>query len=152
MDARTGLKINLLALLRRERIEVRVALLVAATLILSLSACERSDKSDGGRETTFSAKADSSPSERGLSPFPSPKKLLSIGIASHPSHELPPEEPAWLAEARNDPDPKSRLDAIETWARNPGESLDPVTHALVDPDERVRARAQELLEEALVRR
>ena len=62
------------------------------------------------------------------------------------------EEPGWLTEARNDPDPTVRLNAIEAWARNPGESLDPVTHALVDPDESVRARAQELLEEALARR
>ncbi|HEY2920959.1 MAG TPA: HEAT repeat domain-containing protein [Candidatus Binatia bacterium] len=72
--------------------------------------------------------------------------------ASGPIEHAPPQEPAWLAEARNDPDPRVRLNAIETWARNPGESLDPVTHALVDPDESVRARAQELFEEALARR
>ena len=34
---------------------------------------------------------------------------------------------------------------------HPGESLDPVTYALVDPDESVRARAQELLEQRLNR-
>ena len=62
------------------------------------------------------------------------------------------EEPAWLTAAREDPDPRVRIHAIEAWARNPGESLDPVTHALVDPDESVRARAQELLEEALARK
>ena len=31
-------------------------------------------------------------------------------------------------------------------ARHPGASLDPVTHALVDPDEWVHARAQEVFE------
>jgi len=83
-----------------------------------------------------------------------------MGIASlHPSYgnasskkEMPlsaEEEPAWLTEARNDPDPHVRLQAIETWAINPGDSLDPVTYALVDPDETIRARAQELFEEAL---
>jgi hypothetical protein len=63
-----------------------------------------------------------------------------------------PEEPAWLSEARNDPDPRVRLNAIEAWARNPTTSLDPVTYALVDPDESVRTRAQGLLEDALARR
>jgi len=59
---------------------------------------------------------------------------------------------AWLAAAREDPDPNVRLHALGTWAQHPGESLDPVTYALVDPDETVRARAQELFEEALARR
>jgi len=61
-------------------------------------------------------------------------------------------DPAWLAAAQEDPDPNVRLHALGTWAQHPGESLDPVTYALVDPDETVRARAQELLEEALARR
>ena len=59
---------------------------------------------------------------------------------------------AWLAAAREDPDPNVRLHALGTWAQHPGESLDPVTYALVDPDEAVRARAQELVEEQLARR
>lgn len=50
------------------------------------------------------------------------------------------------------PDPAIRLYALEAWALDPGERLDPVTHALVDPDESVRARAQELLEQELSRR
>ena len=59
--------------------------------------------------------------------------------------------PAWLAAAREDPDPNVRMHALEAWAQHPGESLDPATYALVDPDETVRARAQELVEEALAR-
>jgi hypothetical protein len=59
---------------------------------------------------------------------------------------------AWLAAAREDPDPNVRMHALEAWAQHPGESLDPATYALVDPDETVRARAQELVEEALARR
>jgi hypothetical protein len=59
--------------------------------------------------------------------------------------------PDWLGAAREDPDPRVRLHAIETWAVNPGNTFDPVTHALIDPDETVRARAQELFEEALER-
>jgi len=60
--------------------------------------------------------------------------------------------PAWLSQMLDDPDPHVRIQALETWVRHPGEALDPLTYALVDPDETVRARAQELLEEALARR
>jgi len=61
-------------------------------------------------------------------------------------------DPAWLAAAREDPDPNVRLHALGTWAQHPSESLDPVTYVLVDPDETVRSRAQELLEQELARR
>lgn len=50
-----------------------------------------------------------------------------------------------------DPDPAIRLSALEAWALHPGPTLDPVTYALVDADEAVRARAQEVLEEVLAR-
>jgi HEAT repeat protein len=62
------------------------------------------------------------------------------------------ELPIWLAEALNSPDPRVRIRALETWAQHPGDKLDPVTYALVDPDESVRARAQELLEAVLAHR
>jgi hypothetical protein len=60
--------------------------------------------------------------------------------------------PTWLPDALSHPDPRVRIRALETWAQHPGETLDPVTYALVDPDESVRARAQELLEVVLARR
>jgi hypothetical protein len=135
---------NLLALLRRERTKVRVALLLGTTLAATLSACGKSpDKSANREQATSSITRD---------------RLLFTNAKSNQSpKELPvaiptAEEPAWLTEALKDPDPRVRLNAIEAWARNPGASLDPVTHALVDPDESVRTRAQELLEEALARR
>jgi HEAT repeat protein len=62
------------------------------------------------------------------------------------------ELPARLAEALNSPNPSVRIRALETWAQHPGEDLNPVTYALVDPDESVRARAQDLLEAVLARR
>ena len=49
-------------------------------------------------------------------------------------------------------DPAIRLYALEAWALRPGPTLDPVTYALVDPDDSVRTRAQEILEELLERR
>lgn len=62
------------------------------------------------------------------------------------------ELPAQLAEALNSPNPSVRIRALETWAQHPGEDLNPVTYALVDPDESLRARAQDLLEAVLARR
>ena len=61
---------------------------------------------------------------------------------------------AWYAAARDDPNPKPRLQLIEGWARQarPDSNLDLLTNALVDPDETVRARAQELMEQELARR
>jgi hypothetical protein len=59
--------------------------------------------------------------------------------------------PTRLAGALNNPDPRARIRALETWAQHPGEDLNPVTYALVDPDESVRTRAQELLEAVLAR-
>jgi hypothetical protein len=61
---------------------------------------------------------------------------------------------AWYAAARDDPNPKPRLQLVESWAQQarPDSSLDLLTNALVDPDETVRARAQELMEQALAAR
>jgi HEAT repeat protein len=62
------------------------------------------------------------------------------------------DPPPWLAELLHAPDPSVRIQALDAWARHPGASLDPVTYALVDQDQSVRERAQEVLEEALARR
>ena len=53
------------------------------------------------------------------------------------------------AAALNSSDPRVRIHALETWAQHPGDKLDPATYALVDPDESVRARAEELWEHLL---
>ena len=60
----------------------------------------------------------------------------------------------WYATVRESPDVKVRLQALEQWAQQPqgsSDSLDPVTYALVDEDDTVRARAQTLYEQQLVR-
>ena len=62
------------------------------------------------------------------------------------------DTPPWLTELLNSPDPNVRVQALDAWARQPTASLDSVTYALVDPDESVRTRAQELVEEVLARR
>lgn len=57
----------------------------------------------------------------------------------------------WFAEIRENPDVTVRLQALEVWAQQPGDTINPVTYALVDGDEHVRARAQELWEQQLTR-
>jgi hypothetical protein len=75
--------------------------------------------------------------------------ILAEGtVARTTAAAAPALDLASLTAAREDPDPGARLRALEDWARGPRDSLDPLTHALVDPDETVRARAQELLEQA----
>lgn len=44
-----------------------------------------------------------------------------------------------------------RLQALETWAQQPTDRLDPVTYGLVDEDEQVRERAQALYTQQLQR-
>ncbi len=86
--------------------------------------------------------------------------FLSLSVQSPYSSKIarrllvpsaPPEEPEWLIKAQNDPNPITRLNAIEAWARNPTDSLDPITYSLLDPDESVRAEAQRFLGEPLAR-
>jgi hypothetical protein len=55
----------------------------------------------------------------------------------------------WFEEVRENPDVTVRLQALELWAEQPGEDMDPLTYALVDEDEQVQARAEELWEQQL---
>jgi hypothetical protein len=55
------------------------------------------------------------------------------------------------AEPMQDPDPRVRRFALEQRARNPTESLDLVTTAMVDAEDSIRERAEQLFEEALAR-
>ena len=80
-----------------------------------------------------------------------PAPHVSVPMFQYTERTATPD-PEWLAAAREDPDPNVRLHALDTWAQNPGETLDPVTYSLVDPDESIRARAQALLEHELTRR
>src|SRR5712692_7933287 len=82
---------------------------------------------------------------------PSGTSPTSAGRWASPYRGNETDLPPGLAAALNDADPRVRIRALETWAQRPGEDLNPVTYALVDPDESVRARAQELLEAVLAR-
>ena len=62
---------------------------------------------------------------------------------------IPDTPPEWTA-ALQHPDRHVRLEALQRWATQGAETaLNPLTEALVDPDESVRARAQELVEQVL---
>ena len=56
--------------------------------------------------------------------------------------------PAWIAKDLESPDVGTRLRALETWAQSaPPGAVDPLILALENADERVRARAMELIEQ-----
>ncbi len=56
--------------------------------------------------------------------------------------------PTWMAKELDSPDVATRLHALETWAQSaPPGSVDPLILAFEDKDERVRARAMELIEQ-----
>jgi hypothetical protein len=57
----------------------------------------------------------------------------------------------WPPVEMQDPDPRMRRFALEQWAREPSESLDMAAAALVDPDESIRERAEQVFEAALAR-
>ena len=77
--------------------------------------------------------------------------------ADPPDEQTPAEQAQrqardnWYAEAREHPDVSVRLQALEFWAQQPTETIDPVTAALVDEDEQVRTRAQDLYDQQLTR-
>jgi hypothetical protein len=96
------------------------------------------------------------------------KKIREIVVLSYegaPSSQLtdraPAREPtlktgadvdamARVSAALQNPDPGVRLKGLEQWAQHPGGySIEPLSQALVDPDESVRARAQQLFDHAL---
>ena len=68
--------------------------------------------------------------------------------SSKPADVLEPlVVPAWMAKELDSPDVGTRLRALETWAQSaPPGALDPLILAYEDKDERVRARAMELIE------
>jgi hypothetical protein len=57
----------------------------------------------------------------------------------------------WFAELREHSDVTVRLQALELSAQQPGDGLEPIAYALVDGDEHIRARAQQLWEQQLTR-
>ena len=70
-------------------------------------------------------------------------------LSSEPGHPVDGlVVPEWMAQRLNSPNARVRLKALETWAQSaPPGSVDPLILAFEDKDPRVRARAQQLLEQ-----
>jgi hypothetical protein len=114
--------------------------LLALTVVVSLYGCGGSSPERSGRATSPEKKTSESRRAPENTSTDAWRSLLSN--SERPSME----EPAGLTTARDDTDLSVQLQALETWGRDPEKMLDSLTHALVNPDEKVRARAQELLE------
>ena len=127
---------------------------LAAALILQgcgNSSSHTTDRASSRPAASRAAQADSLAS--GSNALRGRTASSNVTGASAPRDEYPPEDPPpWMAELLHAPDPNVRIQALDAWANRPSVSLDPLTYALVDSDESVRTRAQELLEEALARR
>lgn len=111
---------------------------LAATL---LCACSRIERPESGREAAPAERASASAVEL-------PPAAMVAQRAARPTPATAPWPPAEML----DPDPRMRRFALEHWARSPTESLDMVAEALVDPEESIRERAEQVFEEALARR
>ena len=79
-------------------------------------------------------------------------EISQVASATPLAQDQTEEPPPWLGELLHAPDPNVRIQALDAWARQPRASLDGLTYALVDSDESVRGRAQEVLEQELARR
>lgn len=111
---------------------------LAATLLLACGRVERSEPRHG-------TAAPERTSAREEAPPPSLAAAAAAGGSTPAAAPWPPVE-------MRDPDPRNRRFALERWTREPTESLDLVAAAMVDPDESIRERAEQLFEEALARR
>lgn len=80
--------------------------------------------------------------------------LASCGPAA-PDNAPNPESrtsavPPWMAKELDSPDVGTRLQALDTWVQlAPEGAVDPLILAFEDQDERVQARAMELIEKSL---
>ena len=70
-------------------------------------------------------------------------------LSSEPGHPVDGlVVPEWMAQKLNSPNVRVRLRALETWVQSaPPGALDPLILAFEDKDERVRTRAQQLIEQ-----
>jgi hypothetical protein len=78
--------------------------------------------------------------------YSSPAALIPSTKPTDPMDSL--VVPTWIAKELNSPDVGTRLRALETWIQSaPPGAIDPLILAYEDKDERVRARAMELIEQ-----
>ncbi|TLY27525.1 MAG: hypothetical protein E6K66_00770 [Nitrospirae bacterium] len=86
----------------------------------------------------------------GTGTVPRGDNLHAVSVpSSEPGHPVDGlVVPEWMAQKLNSPNVRVRLRALETWAQSaPPGAIDPLILAFEDKDERVRARAQQLIEQ-----
>jgi hypothetical protein len=86
----------------------------------------------------------------GTETVPRGDSLHAVSVpSSEPAHPVDGlVVPEWMAQKLNSPNVRVRLRALETWAQSaPLGAIDPLILAFEDKDERVRARAQQLIEQ-----
>ena len=91
----------------------------------------------------------------GMGTAPSGDSLHAVPVpSSEPGHPVDGlVVPEWMAQKLNSPNFRVRLRALETWAQSaPPGAVDPLILAFEDKDERVRARAQQLIEQNWARK
>jgi len=94
-------------------------------------------------------------SASGTGTVPSGDSLHAVPVlSSEPGHPVDGlVVPEWMAYKLNSPNVRVRLRALETWAQSaPPGAVDPLILAFEDKDERVRARAQQLIEQDWARK
>ena len=88
------------------------------------------------------------PSGKGTVPGGGSSSAAPVPSAKSPDSLDALVVPAWIAKELDSPDVGTRLRALETWAQSaPPGAVDPLILAFEDKDERVRARAMELIEQ-----
>ncbi|WP_090898098.1 HEAT repeat domain-containing protein [Candidatus Nitrospira nitrificans] len=127
---------------------------VLSTVVLLLFACGPGGPNDHVQPSTITHGA--SPQKEGIglgqssSVTSSPASLATIAVQFEQS-PAPAENlavPEWMARALASPDIWVRLNALETWVcRNERSVVNPLIPALDDPNELVRNRAMQLIEE-----
>jgi len=86
----------------------------------------------------------------GMGTAPSGDSLHAVPVpSSEPGHPVDGlVVPEWMAQKLNSPKVRIRLQALDTWAQSaPPGDVDPLILAFEDKDPRVRARAQQLIEQ-----
>jgi len=136
---------------------VRSHCFVATAGVLILQGCGKSapgstERANSAPAADRATAADSVASAPETRPDWKTHERLGVANAARVQYRTEDDPPSWLADLLQAPDPNVRVQALDAWAQHPGPSLDPVTYVLVDPDEPVRARAQDVLEQALARR
>ena len=159
----------------------RLALLLSLMLLAGLSGCGPASSDNAPNLGPRASVAGPPPSEQSpsprkdpLTPTANPVPLAPVNMAGATSggetgKNSPPElpvpspkpadsgdtsvMPAWMAKELESPDIGTRLRALETWVKSaPPGSVDPLITAYYEnKDERVRARAMELIEQDWVR-